>query len=240
MLIDDHPRDCIAGVVEFPKPADDHSNISQRSRALQPGWSEGTPSRPPSVRTGGPAAATNRGKSNLVSTMGSPPMQFRHLLLSLALARIVAGPLPARADAQAAKDAATIGDCLRKQDKEKGSQEAEEAACLMTVAKPCMGDETNASARRRIECLDRERSVWDKIVNDSYKTMVNALEPDQQAKLREMQRSWVHTRDLTCTFWYDYFQGTMANPMIAYCNNRETARRAIFLRIFAADIADRK
>jgi hypothetical protein len=28
--------------------------------------------------------------------------------------------------------------------------------------------------------------------------------------------------------------------MIAYCNNRETARRAIFLRIFATDIADRK
>jgi uncharacterized protein YecT (DUF1311 family) len=55
-----------------------------------------------------------------------------------------------------------------------------------------------------------------------------------------MQRSWIHTRDLTCTFWYDYFQGTMANPMIAYCNNRETARRAIFLRVFATDIADRK
>ena len=49
-----------------------------------------------------------------------------------------------------------------------------------------------------------------------------------------------HTRDLTCTFWYDYFQGTMANPMIAYCNNRETARRAILLRVFAVDIADRK
>jgi hypothetical protein len=69
--------------------------------------------------------------------------------------------------------------------------------------------------------------------------LMNALGPDQQDKLREMQRSWIHTRDLTCAFWYDYFQGTMANPMIAYCNNRETARRAIFLRIFAADIADR-
>jgi uncharacterized protein YecT (DUF1311 family) len=169
-------------------------------------------------------------------------MQFRDLLLSLALALIVAGPLPARADAPAAKDVATIGDCLRKQDKkERGSQEADEAACLMTVAKPCMGgDETGVSSRRQIECLDRERLIWDKIVNDSYKTMMNALEPDQQAKLREMQRSWIHTRDLTCAFWYDYFQGTMANPMIAYCNNRETARRAIFLRIFAADIADRK
>ena len=169
-------------------------------------------------------------------------MRFRHLLLSLALARIVAGPLPARADAPVAKDVATIGDCLRKQDNKKGgSQEADEAACLMTVAKPCMGgDETGVSSRRQIECLDRERLVWDKIINDSYKTMMNALEPDQQTKLREMQRSWIHTRDLTCAFWYDYFQGTMANPMIAYCNNRETARRAIFLRIFAADIADRK
>jgi hypothetical protein len=28
--------------------------------------------------------------------------------------------------------------------------------------------------------------------------------------------------------------------MIAYCNNRETARRAILLRVFAVDIADRK
>ena len=169
-------------------------------------------------------------------------MQFRHLLLSLALALIVAGPLAARADAPAAKDVATVGDCLRKLDKkEGGSQEADEAACLMTVARPCMGgDETGVSSRRQIECLDRERLVWDKIINDSYKTMMNALEPDQQAKLREMQRSWIHTRDLTCAFWYDYFQGTMANPMIRYCNNRETARRALFLRIFAADIADRK
>jgi len=182
------------------------------------------------------------GGVSIVFVAGSGRMQFRHLLLSLVPVLIVAGPLPAQADAPAAKDVATIGDCLRKQDKKPGgSQEADEAACLMTVAKPCMGgDEAAASPRRQIDCLDRERMVWDEIVNDSYKTMINALDPDQQAKLREMQRSWIHTRDLTCMFWYDYFQGTMANPMIAYCNNRETARRAIFLRVFAADIAERK
>ena len=169
-------------------------------------------------------------------------MHTRHLLL-LVFALIVAGPLPARADDPPAKDVATIGDCLRKQAQKKGgsSQEADEAACLMNVAKPCMGgDEAAAIDRRKIDCLDRERLVWDRIVNDSYKAMMSALDPDQQAKLREMQRSWIHTRDLTCAFWYDYFQGTMANPMIAYCNNRETARRAIYLRIFATDIAGRK
>ena len=169
-------------------------------------------------------------------------MQIRHIL-SLALALIVSCPPSARADDPSAKDVATIGDCLRKQQKQKGgsSQEADEAACLMTIAKPCMGgDEAAAADRRKMDCLDRERLVWDKIVNDSYKAMMNALDPDQQTKLREMQRSWIHTRDLTCAFWYDYFQGTMANPMIAYCNNRETARRAIYLRVFAMDIADRK
>ena len=169
-------------------------------------------------------------------------MQFRRPLPLLALALLVAAAHPARAAAPPAKDIAAIGDCLHKQDKKKnGSQEADEAACLMVVAKPCMGgDEKAVNDRRKIDCLDRERLVWDQIVNDSYKAMMNALEPDQQAKLREMQRSWIQTRDLTCAFWYDYFQGTMANPMIAYCNNRETARRAIFLRIFAADIAERK
>ncbi len=167
---------------------------------------------------------------------------YRHLVLSLALALIVAIPLPARADAPAAKDVAAIGDCLRKQDKKGGgTQEGDEAACLMRVAKPCMGgDEAAASDRRKIDCLDRERQVWDQILNESFKTMMTALDPDQQAKLREMQRSWIASRDLTCAFWYDYFQGTMANPMIAYCNNRETARRAIFLRVFATDLADRK
>jgi uncharacterized protein YecT (DUF1311 family) len=169
-------------------------------------------------------------------------MQIRHLL-PLALVLIVAGPPPARADDPSAKDVATIGNCLRKQQQKKGgsSQEADEAACLMIVARPCMGgDEASTNDRRKIDCLDREHLVWEKIVNDSYKTMMNGLDPDQQVKLREMQQSWINTRDLTCAFWYDYFQGTMANPMIAYCNNRETARRAIYLKVFATDLADRK
>ena len=167
-------------------------------------------------------------------------MRFRTQFLSLALASIVVGLFPPQASAQAAHDAAVIGECLRKQDAKRASQESEEAACLMIVARPCMGDENAASSRRKLDCLDRERQTWDKILNDSYKAMMAALEPEQQSKLREMQLSWVHTRDLTCMFWYDYFQGTMANPMIAYCNNRETARRAIFLRVFTIDIADRK
>ena len=77
-------------------------------------------------------------------------------------------------------------------------------------------------------------------IGDCLRKQAQKKGGSSQAKLREMQRLWIHTRDLTSAFWYDYFQGTMANPMIAYCNNRETARRAIYLKVFATDIADRK
>src|ERR1700736_2234234 len=71
-------------------------------------------------RTGGRAETTNGMRPNLCSSVGSSLMQFRHLLLSLVLALLVASPCPARADAPAAKDVATIGDCLRKQENKKG------------------------------------------------------------------------------------------------------------------------
>ena len=54
-----------------------------------------------------------------------------------------------------------------------------------------------------------------------------------------MQRAWIDSRDRACGFFYDFFEGTMANPMIASCLNRETARRAVFLMGFADDLADR-
>jgi len=136
------------------------------------------------------------------------------------------------------RDIKTISACLQSFDKAAASQEAYEA-CVSRIANPCMKND-EANDRKQIECFDRERMVWDKIVNDSYKTILDGIEPEQQDKLKAMQRSWIHTRDLTCAFWYDYFQGSMANPMIASCNNRETARRAIYLRVFVDDLSQRK
>lgn len=191
---------------------------------------------PAAVEGGGNTSGSNRPD---VAPNRSRHM-LRYLLLSFLIA-IIAAPLPARADGPAAKDVAAIDACLRKQDSKRGSsQEAVEAACLMVVARPCMGDESAATDRRRIDCLDRERLVWEGIVAQSDAAMMKALDPDQQTKLRAMQQAWSRSRELSCGFWYDYFEGTMANPIIASCNNRDAARRAIFLRVFAADLAGRK
>ena len=60
-----------------------------------------------------------------------------HLPFAFVLAFLVAAPPTARADTPAAADVTTVSDCLRKADKTGGSQEGDEAACVMTIAKPC-------------------------------------------------------------------------------------------------------
>ncbi|MGO4714496.1 lysozyme inhibitor LprI family protein [Bradyrhizobium sp. 2TAF24] len=111
-------------------------------------------------------------------------------------------------------------------------------ACIGKVAGACIGPDEGA--RRDAEvvaCLDGEQAQWDRLLNRAYQVLLKGLEQDQQVKLRDMQRAWIDSRNKTCKFYYDVFQGTMANPMIANCLNLETGRRAIFLRAFVDDLA---
>src|SRR5262245_31544027 len=114
-------------------------------------------------------------------------------------------------------------------------------ACIGKVSEACIGPDEGAKPEREVsQCLYTEQAQWDRLLNTAYQTLAKDLEPDQRVKLRDMQRSWIDTRDKTCQFYYDYFEGSMANPMIANCLNRETARRAIFLRGLASNLANRK
>jgi uncharacterized protein YecT (DUF1311 family) len=169
------------------------------------------------------------------------PLMMVGASLIFAAALTLSGVLSAHAEAPDAKDVAVINSCLTELKKTDSAPEKYEAACLLKVADPCMGaDPASASDGRQIKCLDRERLVWDKIINDSYKSLMKAIEPEQANKLREVQKVWTHSRDVTCEFFYDYFQGSMAYPMMASCNNRETARRALYLWTFAIDVSERK
>jgi uncharacterized protein YecT (DUF1311 family) len=113
-------------------------------------------------------------------------------------------------------------------------------ACIETIAGPCIGDESAAVPSQVIACLDKEQAAWNEILNEAFRVVRDGGEPPLREKLRAMQRSWIDTREWTCAFYYDYFEGSMANPMMANCQNRETALRAIFLKGFADDTSARK
>lgn len=109
------------------------------------------------------------------------------------------------------------------------------------MSNSCIGpDEGSKPDSAVISCLNDEQQQWDKVLNASFRALMQGLDPEQQQKLRDMQRSWIDTRERTRAFYYDYFDGSMANPMIANCLNRETARRAVFLKGLANDLAQRK
>ncbi len=149
----------------------------------------------------------------------------------------VLGASPALAqDKPAAKDSAAIEKCI----KAKTGRHWNWEKCIGLISEPCSKNEASMKPTEVIACADRERAVWDDILNTSVGKLSARLDSEQVSKLREMQQAWMASRDKTCGFLYDYFEGTMANPMIAHCMSRATGMQALFLRGFADDVAERK
>ena len=158
---------------------------------------------------------------------------MRSVLVSVAL--LIGAPAFAQ-DKPDTRDSAVIEKCI----KAKTGHHWAWGQCIGQISEPCTKDEGSMTDRDVITCEDRERAVWDDILNKSYQALLKALDDDQKVKLREMQRAWIASRDKNCQFLYDYFQGTMANPMIAACLARATGMQALYLRGFADDVAERK
>jgi len=161
-------------------------------------------------------------------------MAVKACLIILAL--LTASPSLAQGDKPAAKDSAAIQDCIKKKTGKGWNWES----CIGVISEFCSKDETSMAASEGMACYTREQAVWDHVLNESFRRVRDALDDTQKDKLHEMQRAWISSREKTCAFFYDYFEGSMANPMMAACNSRETGRRALFLLGFANDVAQRK
>jgi uncharacterized protein YecT (DUF1311 family) len=159
------------------------------------------------------------------------PMIWRLFLISAAIYSM-SGTLVAMAEAPTPKDIQAVQTCLTA----KGEHPSDREACIDVVAKPCIGNEGARAPSEIIACFDREQLVWNQLLNDAVGKLNDAFDEEQRTKLRDMQRSWQDTRERTCAFYFNYFRGSMANPMMANCSNRETARRALFLLGFAEDL----
>jgi len=133
-----------------------------------------------------------------------------------------------------ADDSKAIQDCI-KTAASAGKPMSAAESCVGTVSNPCLDDPKTKSTADMNTCIDREKVVWDDILNEAYRELRAKLDDKQKEKLRDVQRAWIASRDKSCAFYWDYYQGTMASPMTASCVNKETARRALFLYGFVYD-----
>ncbi len=150
--------------------------------------------------------------------------------LVLALLWVLGMPALAQ-DKPNAKDAAVIERCIKTKTGRNWAWEK----CIGIVSEPCAKNELSMAPSEVIACSAREQAVWDDILNESYRRLRAKLNDEQQMKLHDMQRAWMASRDKNCAFIYDYFQGSMANPMMAACASRATGMQALFLLGFADD-----
>ena len=111
--------------------------------------------------------------------------------------------------------------------------DAERHCIFAIVADPCTMTPANQTTLATTECYNRERKIWDDLLNENFRVLRDDLDEGQKSKLRDMQRAWIAYRDTTCGFYYDKIQGTMGGFMEAGCVARETARRAMLLAFFS-------
>ncbi len=159
-----------------------------------------------------------------------------HALIRIALCALALGFLCMSAHAQEkprASDSKRIQECIKTKTGSRWKWES----CIGIVSDRCSKNEASIPPSEVIACYDRERAVWDDILNETYRKLSKAVDEEQQVKLRDMRRAWIASRDNSCEFLYDIFQGTMANPMMAACLTHETGRRALFLLPFLDDVA---
>ncbi len=155
---------------------------------------------------------------------------FLIFVAAVTLSLMTAGPSYAQSRKPTEQEVAAIKDCIKKNN---DNIDDGERQCLFgLVADQCVGDFGAAPDRKMLDCYEIEGSIWNDLLNQNYKRLLDTSDDEQKAKARSMQRAWIAYRDTTCNFYWDKIRGTMANHMIAACMTRETARRAMLLMWF--------
>jgi len=138
----------------------------------------------------------------------------------------------AQTDKPDPKDAAVIIKCLRAG----GVKGGDRQSCVGLVSTPCLqDDQANRTTVGMDKCGDREFFVWNDILEKVSQRIHKDLDAKQRKKLESIQKSWIAARNGSCGFYWDYFKGTMAGPLVAECMADETARRVLFLLGFVED-----
>ena len=81
------------------------------------------------------------------------------------------------------------------------------------------------------ECYNRERKIWDDLLNENFRALRDDLDEGQKGKLRDMQRAWIAYRDTTCGFYHDRIPRHDGDLDGGRLRGARTARRALLLKL---------
>lgn len=89
----------------------------------------------------------------------------------------------------------------------------------------CM-ENSDGSTPSNLECIYAEHKRHDKLLNDSYKTLMNRLDTESRAMLKTAQLAWIKLRDNNCQLHSKMMTGQMSTLFLEDCRLEMTAERA--------------
>ena len=96
------------------------------------------------------------------------------------------------------------------------------------AADPCANPQTQFEMN---QCAGKDYKTADAALNQVYQRLVNMLDDEERAQLKEAQTAWIKYRDLNCDFVGDQFKGGTMRPMVyANCLADMTRKRTTELR----------
>ena len=69
-----------------------------------------------------------------------------------------------------------------------------------TALQACLDTPDNQSTMGMIACADEAYQAWDKALNEAYAALLDGMDNDSAAKLKEAQRKWIAYRDAEFAF----------------------------------------
>ncbi len=101
----------------------------------------------------------------------------------------------------------------------------------------CLDSPDGQSTMGMIACADQAYESWDKELNTAYAALLEGMEKDSAAKLKEAQRKWIAYRDGEFAFqagaWTEDL-GTAMHVTLALARSDIVRARVLVLRSYAS------
>ena len=144
--------------------------------------------------------------------------------LAASAAAIVISMVPAFAD-----DAATLTSCVDAE--RKAGRDGR--VCIGKISDPCLQGSGSDTTTSMVECVDREATAWDAVLNAEYQHLIESVPATAVDSVRRAQRAWIALRDADCKVPYDIFEGgSMSRIDSANCVLEHNGGRVLQLRIW--------
>ncbi|MEP0943851.1 MAG: lysozyme inhibitor LprI family protein [Rhizobiaceae bacterium] len=125
-----------------------------------------------------------------------------------------------------------VKDCLERE----SNAARDGSACIGKIADACLDRDTVQTTVSMRQCVSREYTVWDTLLNEMYREVMSIAPADKTELVRSAQLNWVKFKESFCALPYQILGGSMFLLSGDQCATKVTATQYLNLVNLRNDI----